>query len=808
MVRDESKVVLQLGLARRPDIRVYTLSGRLIEVIEWKGGHICNAGWIKDDRLVVVEDSARVMVFSCIGTGFPESTSFSLGPACEQEGLQDVVIFSTGICAMTKENHIWRIRDFERQVPIRMRDPGMPGDLIHCMTVVPPPETYSESVEIIVGINEGISIVDDDNSRIFGQDQGPFGLVAASPNGLHVAVLGDNGTLSVYSLGDLALTAMISIADAFENDQEEEFPLLSVAPQLLGWCGTDLVMAYWSETATALLMTLDGKHTCWDLGPLATISFEIDGAYLISQDCVRFCRMVPQSCVQVLEPGSISPGALLHDTRRLLGDEDVRCSAEILDLVNSGQLVVAVNQCIDAAGFELNPILQQSLLRAGCFGIAFVPLSNPSGRLDFRAGRSIVDLARSLRILNALRDPDVGLPMTLVHLGGLGMPRLLDRLCNTGHFLLAFRICEALDYSTDQVISKWACGRILTAAPGTADEELYTSLKDKLGSFSSVSWSAIARYSNNCGRVGLAAELVKLDEKIEDQIPLLLEIGAIDTAFEKACKAGDPDLIYQVMHNDKTTLLSNNTKDINIKFDGLSRQLVSLTDRSQYFSLLKASGDQDMCGVHLVREALQNQGHHSVNHWKHAKECFDSTERNEDRFFGSACTAAQCLGQLQNEIETSSAREGFLGLSVCETIKRCLQLGMKPEAQKISREFKVPEKQFMILTATVMARAHDWIALQHMATKLDKKSPIQVEDILEIAQNHSAPIQSLKRLVDSIRSGESAALLEKKAKLYSAIGLHEEASLLQDSVSMNPARSSMLGNLRDAVGSTMEQFRR
>ena len=34
-------------------------------------------------------------------------------------------------------------------------------------------------------------------------------------------------------------------------------------------------------------------------------------------------------------------------------------------------------------------------------------------------------------------------------------------------------------------------------------------------------------------------------------------------------------------------------------------------------------------------------------------------------------------------------REGFLGLSVADTIRHCLRLGLKDQAQRLAKEFKV-----------------------------------------------------------------------------------------------------------------------
>lgn len=37
-------------------------------------------------------------------------------------------------------------------------------------------------------------------------------------------------------------------------------------------------------------------------------------------------------------------------------------------------------------------------------------------------------------------------------------------------------------------------------------------------------------------------------------------------------------------------------------------------------------------------------------------------------------------------------REGFLGLSLADTIRQCLRLGLKDAATKLTREFKASER--------------------------------------------------------------------------------------------------------------------
>ena len=99
-------------------------------------------------------------------------------------------------------------------------------------------------------------------------------------------------------------------------------------------------------------------------------------------------------------------------------------------------------------------------MQAGCYGRAFCPVgSYPRKR--------ILQICQSLRILNALRGPNVGLPLTLAQLDALGAPVLISRLVNARRHLLALRIAEMLNLDTDKVTrTHVAVMLIMRAFPG------------------------------------------------------------------------------------------------------------------------------------------------------------------------------------------------------------------------------------------------------------------------------------------------------------------------------------------------------
>ena len=174
--------------------------------------------------------------------------------------------------------------------------------------------------------------------------------------------------------------------------------------------------------------------------------------------------------------------------------------------------------------------------------------------------------------------------------------------------------------------------------------------------------------------------------------------------------------------------------------------------------------------------------------------------RPDHRWEAGAVQQLARLRELQLELQGSSRREGFLGLSAADTVRLCLRLGLKDQAARVAREFKVrrqggrrgrwvggrwcragsagprrnasqaarpcrpaaalalaplphhaappcspctpshplgpqiPDRQFALLSARVLAAAHDWPALQALAQRQDRRSGLTMEHFLAAAR--------------------------------------------------------------------------
>jgi vacuolar protein sorting-associated protein 16 len=116
---------------------------------------------------------------------------------------------------------------------------------------------------------------------------------------------------------------------------------------------------------------------------------------------------------QVFRIGSTSPSAVLLDAIDNLEKNSAKAD-EAIRLIRP-HISDAVDGCIKAAGYEWDSYWQKRLLKvhfpifaftnvlAASFGKAFLELYNSD---------EFVEMCKVLRVLNAVRDPKIGLPVT------------------------------------------------------------------------------------------------------------------------------------------------------------------------------------------------------------------------------------------------------------------------------------------------------------------------------------------------------------------------------------------------------------
>ena len=202
-----------------------------------------------------------------------------------------------------------------------------------------------------------------------------------------------------------------------------------------------------------------------------------------------------------------------------------------------------MDECIEAASFEYIPETQKRLMRASSFGKSF---------LEFYPASKHVEMNKALRILNSVRDPKVGIPLTYEQYQALGSGAFLQILCNRGHFGLAKGICEYLRLPMEQVLISWASHQVRCS---TLDNDALSRLiNDKFSEHPGISYSHVANEAFKNGRLKLATSLLDFEPYPADQVPILLSMGQDELALKKSIDSKDAELIYLCIFQMKSKL--------------------------------------------------------------------------------------------------------------------------------------------------------------------------------------------------------------------------------------------------------------
>ncbi|KAK1404751.1 putative vacuolar protein sorting-associated protein 16-like [Heracleum sosnowskyi] len=375
------------------------------------------------------------------------------------------------------------------------------------------------NVEVLLRVGDQILKVEEDEVKQLNVDVGPIQKMAVSQNAKYLAAFTHDGRIVIMPMDFSDI--------AFEHTYESALP-----PEQLAWCGMDSVLLYWDDML--LMVGVGGSVQYFYDEPLIIIP-ECDGARILSNTSMEILQRVPDSTVSIFKIGSTEPAALPYyaldhfDQRSAKADENLR-------LIRSS-LPEAVEACIDAAGQEFSISQQRKLLRAGSYGQAFCS--------QFQRDR-IQEMSKTLRVLNAVRNEEIGICLSIQQYKLLTPSVLIGRLTNSHHHLLALRISEYLGMDQEVVIMHWACLKI-TASSSIPDNNLLEILLEKLKLCKGISYAAVAAHADKNGRRKLAAMLVENEPRSSKQVPLLLSIDEEDAALVKATESGDTDLVYLVL---------------------------------------------------------------------------------------------------------------------------------------------------------------------------------------------------------------------------------------------------------------------
>ncbi|XP_050227188.1 protein VACUOLELESS1 isoform X2 [Mercurialis annua] len=776
IIRDDSKIVQLYSESALRKLRIFNSAGILISETVWKhpGGRLIGMSWTEDQTLICIVQDGTIYRYNihseCI------EPSLSMGKECFEQNVVDCVFWGDGVVCLTEAGRLFSVSDYKDVKPVQLADyktaelgfgVADEDELPHCMAVIEPQFTVSGNVEVILCAGDRIVIVDEDevrpvNVKIIHVDSnrdvteevvelGPILKIAVSRDGKVLACFTHDGSLVFLN---------IQFHLIYQYQCESALP-----PKQMAWCGLDSVLLYWDDMLLMVGPSDDCVSYIYD-EPLNLIP-ECDGVRILSNTSMEFLQRVPDSTVSIFKIGSTTPASLLFDAldhfdrRSAKADENLR----LIRL----SLPDAVEACVDAAGHEFNVSRQRTLLRAASYGQAFCSNFHRDG---------IQEMCKTLRVLNAVRNSKVGIPLSIQQYKSLTASVLIGRLINAHQHLLAVRISEYLGMNQDVVIMHWACSKI-AASLTISDATLLDILLDKLKLSKGISYAAVAAHADKSGRRKLAAMLVDYEPRSSKQVPLLLSIGEEDTALIKATESGDTDLVYLVLFHiwqKRPALEFFGT----IQARPLARDLFIVYARCYKHEFLKdfflSTGQLQDVAFLLWKESWEMGKNPMASRGsplhgprikliEKAQQLFSETK--EHVFESKAAEEHAKLLRIQHEIEVSTKQAIFVDSSISDTIRTCIVLGNHRAATKVKTEFKVSEKRWYWLKVFALATIRDWDALEKFSK--EKRPPTGYRPFVEACTDADEKGEALKYI-------PKLSDLRERAEAYARIGMAKEAA--------------------------------
>ncbi|RWS24568.1 hypothetical protein B4U80_05998, partial [Leptotrombidium deliense] len=406
----------------KQEISVFTPFGCLIST--FKVERLTYLGWSFDEELLCIQEDGSVSVFDIFGL---YKQTFTIDKEVRDTKVYECKLFNhdrvTGIAVITFANKLLVINNIKDPKP-RYYPLVLGVDFTKCVWAVVAGD--GQQTQILVSYETKMYLMKSDSyTELMWNIQSPFQSVtniALSFNYKNVTILTNTGVLWI---GILYANELKKNCE-FETDGK-------ISPNFLMWCGEDAVAGVWRD-----ILLIVGKDKDWlkfDIEPPVHLVEEIDGIRIISNDVHEFLQQVPNVVVDVLRIGSVAAGALLLEATKEYHKRTHKADEYMKMLTDRQETESAVVQCIKTAGHEYSISTQKMLLRAASFGKFFVPEMDP---------KTFVTMCQTLRVLNAVRNQNIGIPLTYKQLEYLSIDSLIQKLVLRRHYCVAIRIAKYL----------------------------------------------------------------------------------------------------------------------------------------------------------------------------------------------------------------------------------------------------------------------------------------------------------------------------------------------------------------------------
>ncbi|CAK9821167.1 Vacuolar protein sorting-associated protein 16 homolog [Anthophora plagiata] len=712
ITRNPKKLVKVQG-ANKPIIYLYTSSGKLTAKLQWSSGQLVYLGWSQQEELLCVQDNGMIHIYDMFGTYQHE---FTMGNEVKDTKVVEAKFFvsynGTGIAVLTSTNRIFLVNNVVEPKVRQISEIPRYGGPIDCWCLI----HCDRESRVILSNRDGISVIYQSHQNathipfdnLFSRHNKMYSVtaMAVSGNNRHIALYTNTGHLYMGSIN-----FQEKYCEHFTNMKEE--PLGNIA-----WCGTEAVVCSWNSTVMVVGRTAETIVYTYD-GPVHLIT-EIDGVRVLSATSHEMIQKVPNVVQKIFRINSTDPASYLLEASKQFQKKSHKADSYI-DLVKH-KLDEAIKACIDGASHEFHFGTQKLLMRAAKFGKGFTKTVDPE---------YYVNMCRILRVLNAVRHPAIGIPLTYTQFTVLTSQVLLDRLVARRHYYLSIQIAKHLQLpeidGESRILAHWACYKVKQTQ--LDKEQIAEEIADKLGYAPGVSYSEIAKRAADCGRKQLAIKLIDYEPRAHHQVPLLLTLGEEKVALRKAVESGNTDLVYTVIPYLKNNM-SLGDFQTSIRHCPLAMALYIKYcrnhDRKTLRDIYTQYDDFHSQAIWFITESYQPKNVMSRETLLQSAHENFKLARNDTN---AALTEEQIkLLRYQKSLE-ETLHESIVGKPLHDTVKILLLHNELKLAEKLRSEYRIPDRRYWWLRIQCLAEQGMWNELEKFSKS--KKSPIGYEPFID-----------------------------------------------------------------------------
>ncbi|XP_044761312.1 vacuolar protein sorting-associated protein 16 homolog [Coccinella septempunctata] len=745
--RDSKKIVKESG---QPIISIFSCSGNNITSFKWTRRPIVKMGWSNEEKFVCIQEDGMIVIHDIFGKFLH---TFLISQRAQELKVVDAKLFTspqncTGVAVLTSNDKVFLVNNI-LDPKCRQLSELPKGLKPYCWVVI----AEEPQTEILMACGKELYRLKQDEHHTsvmlepdISNEYTTILKMSVSFNARHIALFTDSGHLWLGSSN-------------FRSKYCEIDTEVIYTPKQLIWCGNEAVVAYWERSNTILVVGIHGQKMTFTYDGSVHIVQEIDGVRIISNNTHELLQKVPHVVQKIFRINSTEPGSFLLEASKQFQKRSHRAN-EYISLVKK-DLLTAVEQCIDAVGYEFDPEIQKRLVRAAQFGKCFISNANTE---------KYVNMCRLLRVLNEVRNPRIGIPITMTQLTYLTNKVLLDRLITRKEYYLALQIAKYLRMpdreGKNHILVHWAKYKVNQSQ--MEEETVAREIAEKLGYTPGISYSEVAYAAAECGKKKIAIKLLDYESKASEQINLLLLLGETSPALVKAIQSGDMDLVYTVILKLRDNMALGDFK-MTIRAFPISQAL--------YIKYCKKHNIQALNEIYIQEDDFASQAEMFIlqsmdDEKSHMKDSFLSSAAEAYRkgrkdLYASMCEESLRLVRYQREIEdTLNSRNEFQGKSVHETFKLLLEKKEYKHAEKLKNDFKMSDRRYFWLKIHHLAEIEDWVELEKFSKmKKGNASFAAYVDVCLEFNNKNEALKYLPKVSDSL-----------KVKYYTKTGCLEEAA--------------------------------